>query len=62
VGADPTRVSARDAAEVEFESAAPFRRVRPRRGERDFVGNWWLATTKRHMTFESWCEAALCRA
>lgn len=55
-GADPIRVSAPDAAEVEFELAAPFRRVRPRRGERNFVGDWWLATTKRHVTFESWCE------
>jgi hypothetical protein len=56
VNAEPIRVSVRDAASVAFESAVPFRRVRPRRGHRNFVGGWWLATTKRHVTFESWCE------
>ena len=53
---DPIRISVREAASVEFKSVAPFRRLRPRRGQRNFVGDWWLATTKRHVTFESWCE------
>jgi hypothetical protein len=33
-----------------------MRRIRQRRGQRNFVGDWWMATTKRHVTFESWCE------
>ncbi|MDT5133936.1 MAG: hypothetical protein QOE41_3247, partial [Mycobacterium sp.] len=25
-------------------------------GIANLVGPWWLATTKRHVMFESWCE------
>jgi hypothetical protein len=57
VDADPIQVSVREAAAVEFESAAPFRRLRSRHGQRNFVGAWWMSTTKRHVTFESWCRA-----
>ena len=56
VDADPIQVSVREAAAVEFESAAPFRRLRSRYGQRNFVGAWWMSTTKRHVTCESWCE------
>ena len=56
VGAEPIRVSVREAAAVEFESVLPIRRVRAYRGARNFVGAWWLSTTNRHVTFESWCE------
>ncbi|MBV8294271.1 MAG: TnsA-like heteromeric transposase endonuclease subunit [Mycobacterium sp.] len=56
VKVEPVRISVREAGSVDFESVAPFRRLRPRRGQRNFVGDWWLATTKRHVTFESWCE------
>jgi hypothetical protein len=56
VGADPIPVSARESAAVYFESVAPMRRIGTRHGQRNFVGSWWLATTKCHVTFESWCE------
>jgi hypothetical protein len=55
VDADPIQMSPREAASVDFESAAPIRRIGTGRGQRNF-GSWWLATTKRHVTFESWCE------
>jgi hypothetical protein len=41
---------------VEFECVAPYRRVRSYRGQRSYCGGWWLETSKRHVTFESWCE------
>ena len=56
VDAEPIRVSACDAAAVEFESVVPIRRVRAYRGGRNFVGAWWVSTINRHVTFESWCE------
>jgi hypothetical protein len=59
VKAEPIRISVREAGSVDFESVAPFRRLRPRRGQRNFVGDWWLATIKRHVTFESWCERVI---
>jgi hypothetical protein len=48
----PTRA----VGEVRFESAAPYRKVRSFRGQRNYCGDWWLAALKRHVTFESWCE------
>ena len=56
VGAEPIRISVREAAALEFESVLPIRRVRAYCGGRNFVGAWWLSTTNRHVTFESWCE------
>jgi hypothetical protein len=42
--------------DVAFERVAPYRRVRSYRGQRNYCGDWWLQTFKRHVTFESWCE------
>jgi hypothetical protein len=56
VGAEPIWVSGREAASIAFETVTPYRRVRPCRGQRNFVGAWWMSTMKRHVTFESWCE------
>lgn len=33
-----------------------MRNVRPRRGQRNFCGDWWMATGHRHVAFESWVE------
>jgi hypothetical protein len=42
--------------DVDFECVAPYRQVRSYRGQRNYCGVWWLETSKRHVTFESWCE------
>jgi hypothetical protein len=41
---------------VRFEDAAPVRSFRWSRGQRHFPGLWWLATTGRHVGYESWLE------
>lgn len=53
---DPVGVSACEASSIAFESVEPFRLVRPYRGGVTLLGEWWLATTNRHVTFESFCE------
>lgn len=55
-GAAEVPLPARNGGDVRFESVAPYRRVRSYRGQRNYCGDWWLATSKRHVTFESWCE------
>lgn len=49
-------VAASAVGAVAFEGVAPGRRVRAFRGQRNFCGQWWIATTARHVPFESWCE------
>jgi len=49
-------VAASAVGAVAFEGVAPARRVRAFRGQRNFCGQWWIATTARHVPFESWCE------
>jgi hypothetical protein len=39
-----------------FEDAAPSRLFRWSRGQGNFPGWWWLATTGRHVGYESWLE------
>jgi hypothetical protein len=41
---------------VRFEDAVPVRSFRWTRGQRHFPGWWWLATTGRHVGYESWLE------
>ena len=41
---------------VRFEDAVPVRSFRWARGQRHFPGWWWLATTGRHVGYESWLE------
>jgi hypothetical protein len=43
-------------AGVEFEDAVPVRGFPSYRRQRHFPGMWWLATTGRHVGFESWLE------
>jgi hypothetical protein len=46
-----------DSCRVErFEDVAPVRSFRWARGSVNFPGLWWLATTGRHVGFESWLE------
>jgi len=39
-----------------FERVAPVRPVQAFRGQRNFAGAWWLASTGTHVGFESWLE------
>lgn len=41
---------------VAFEDAAPVRAFRWSKGQRNFAGWWWSATTGRHVGYESWLE------
>ena len=45
-----------ECGEVRFEDAVPVRSFRWARGQRHFPGWWWLATTGRHVGYESWLE------
>ena len=42
--------------QVKFETRAPMRVVRSLKGQRNFSGWWWSATTGGHVGFESWLE------
>ena len=44
------------AAGVAFEDVLPAREFLSYRGQRHFPGMWWLATTGRHVGYESWLE------
>ncbi|WP_202534625.1 TnsA-like heteromeric transposase endonuclease subunit [Streptomyces sp. SID3212] len=45
-----------EAAVVEFEAGLPVRGFPSYRGQRNFPGLYWSATTGGHMGFESWLE------
>jgi hypothetical protein len=42
--------------DLRFEDAVPARSFRWSRGQGHFPGWWWLATTGRHVGYESWLE------
>ena len=46
----------RAVAGIAFENAVPVRDFSSYRRQRHFPGMWWLATTGRHVGFESWLE------
>jgi hypothetical protein len=58
---DGTRIQAPLAtcSQVRFESSPPIRATRPFRGQRNFAGLWWMATTESHVGFESWLKRDL---
>ncbi|WP_224273675.1 TnsA-like heteromeric transposase endonuclease subunit [Nocardioides lacusdianchii] len=45
-----------DAWPERFESLPPVRTPRAFKGQRNFAGSWWFATTRTHVAFESWLE------
>lgn len=57
---DACGVERRDGAErstgVLFEEAAPYRSFPSFKGQRNYPGLWWSATSGRHVGFESWLE------
>jgi hypothetical protein len=50
------RVRLEDCGAAGFESAVPVRSFRWSRSQRHFPGWWWLATSERHIGYESWLE------
>jgi hypothetical protein len=50
------RVRLAECIGVRFEDAVPARSFRWSRGQGHFPGWWWLATTGRHVGYESWLE------
>lgn len=41
---------------VPFERLAPVRALVSYKGQRNFTGSWWCATTSSHVGYESWLE------
>jgi hypothetical protein len=39
-----------------FESLRPMRVPTAHKGQRNFAGSWWCATTGSHVDYESWFE------
>ena len=40
----------------DFENSPLIRRVAACKGQRNFAGLWWCASTREHVGFESWLE------
>jgi hypothetical protein len=49
-------VALEDAAGFDFGLAKAFRKPPAYRGQRNFPGWWWSATTRSHVLYESWLE------
>jgi hypothetical protein len=49
-------VDLEDADAVDFGRSRPFRKLPSYRGQRNFPGWWWSATTRSHVAYESWLE------
>jgi hypothetical protein len=52
----PRREGLAGCSDVRLEDAAAFRGFRFAKGQRSFAGWWWLATTGRHVGYESFTE------
>jgi hypothetical protein len=44
------------ASAIDFGQVRPFRKPPAYRGQRNFPGWWWSATTRAHVLYESWLE------
>jgi hypothetical protein len=55
-GGQPCSCGLESVAGTAFEDALPARKFASYRRQRHFPGLWWLATTGRHVGFESWLE------
>jgi len=47
-------VAVDDAGLIDFGRTRPFRKPPAYRGQRNFPGWWWSATTRSHVVYESW--------
>lgn len=50
------RVALEECGRGRFEAAPPVRSFRWSKGQQFYPGWWWLATTGRHVGYESWLE------
>lgn len=41
---------------VRFETCAPIRKPASYKGQKNFTGQWWSATTGTHLPFDSWVK------
>ena len=41
---------------VPFETCAPIRKPASYKGQKNFTGQWWSATTGTHLAFDSWVK------
>ncbi|MGK2876626.1 MAG: TnsA-like heteromeric transposase endonuclease subunit, partial [Nocardioides sp.] len=53
---EPVIADLSDAWSERFESLPPVRVPRAFKGQRNFAGSWWFATTQSHVAYESWLE------
>lgn len=56
IGGPVRRSGLAECAGVALEDAEPFRKFRFAKSQRSFAGWWWLATTGRHVGYESFVE------
>lgn len=56
IAREPVTADLADAWSERFESLPPVRVPRAFKGQRNFAGSWWFATTQTHVAFESWLE------
>jgi len=49
-------VDLENADAIDFGRSRPFRKPPAYRGQRNFPGWWWSATTRSHVAYESWLE------
>lgn len=56
VGNAALAVTTEELGTIEFSRVRPVRGCPSFKGKRRFTGEWWCATTHRHVTFESWVE------
>lgn len=49
-------IALKEANHVDFGLARPLRKPPAYRGQRNFPGWWWSATTRSHVVYESWLE------
>jgi hypothetical protein len=47
-------IALKDAAAIDFGRVRAFRNPPAYRGQRNFPGWWWSATTRSHVVYESW--------
>lgn len=53
-GGEPVVVSLRTSFRVRFEELSPVLAPQSFKGQRNFPGVWWFASTQSHVAFRSW--------
>ncbi|MCA2312546.1 TnsA-like heteromeric transposase endonuclease subunit [Mycobacterium intracellulare] len=55
-GSVPCRIDIGSLATVQFEHVRPVRSASSYKGQKNYIGEWWCATTTGLIAFESWTE------